>query len=202
MISKEVVGKYGTIAEIFQDLRRYYSSSGRNEDFMKALYANQKIYQYYRNCDMPAKNIIIVDNLWYIMPRIISFATVTKYEILILVFYFDDIKYYTSNDIAGQNKTIGKKISQRLVPLEQLLNLQNEMQETFTWDRQRNATFFSKHIGMSKIWQRIFATYCNSSEFNILDLTSNQCRSNCRHEILKFIKHIEMCESYEKKTFK
>lgn len=204
--STTVVGKYGTIAEIFQDLRRYYASSGRNEDFIMTLYGTQKLYQYYKNCNMPAKNIIIVDNLWCILPNVISLTTIMKYEILILVFYFDDIKYYTRNNNAlKQNNTLTKKLNERLIPLEQLLNLQNDKNEIFAWERQRNATFFSKYIGMSKVWLNIFATYSNVQEFNILDITEKHCCSNewqCSGKILKFINHIEMCQSYEKKTFK
>lgn len=111
--SSLVVGKYGTVAEIFQDLRRYYVSSGRNEDFIKELYGTQKLYQYYINCNMPAKNIIIIDNIWCIFPNIVSFGTLTKYEILVLVLYFDDIKYYARNYTTKQNKSSPKKMSDR-----------------------------------------------------------------------------------------
>nr|WIE95363.1 hypothetical protein [Microctonus hyperodae filamentous virus] len=96
--------EFATVSKLFARLQDYYRSSGRTEDFVKALYNNDaNLLKFYQSCQMPARNIIITSNIHHVPLQYKKFFQ--QNDVIILIVYFDDIQYYKK--VVWKKKYIG-----------------------------------------------------------------------------------------------
>lgn len=148
--------RFVVIKDIINDLQKIYTSANRF-NFLEQLY-DAKLLKFYRQNEMPPRNIIITDNLRRVYERY-NFKYITENEILIIIIYFDDIAYYKM-----ESKWEGRQ-SETTKILKKHLNITTHNQQV-----ENTYTYFSANIGMPDIWTKMSMYYSNANTFNILDM--------------------------------
>lgn len=171
--------KITTIGDLFKEILQFYSTSNRSMDFVKKLYAKDNLYDFYINNTAIVKNIIITANIYH-LPKSISKKLIKKFNIFILVIYFDNLEHYilTPATKPGTKSSSSSSLSSSSSETNQMLMDFINIRRIKNVD---NKTFFSTHIGIPSQISVLLSNNCNVNNLNILNLNNrNKYLQNVR----------------------
>lgn len=175
---------YGSIKDLYECVLWYYKSSGRDDLFVKTLYKQDSLYNFYAKNKNPIQHVVVVSSI-YDLPFEINTEFVKKHNIFVMVLYFDDIKYYEMSKYAYRKKNT-KNSKKDLVDFINYKNLNvNDSAKTNV----EKHTFFSNNINMPHCVDKILGKFSSQEYFNIINLL-NVNRKECKEKIKNFLQYI------------